>query len=115
MLNYSFLKLPVDVFFSSGVSFEGELLAQNLVQVEGKAKGTIKSLAIVVAEEAKMVAEVETQCLYVKGCFQGIARTQMLYIDSTGSMDGEIKAEVLYIDKGAKMKGRVSVGKKKGG
>ncbi|MGQ9472964.1 MAG: bactofilin family protein [Candidatus Caldatribacteriaceae bacterium] len=114
-LYHSLLRLPIDILLSPDVSFEGELLAQNLVRVEGKAKGTIRSLAVVVAEEAKMVAEVETQCLYVKGHFQGIVRTQMLYVDSTGSVDGEIKTEVLHIDKGARMKGKVSVEKKKGG
>lgn len=102
------------MFFPSNLSFEGEILAENLVRVEGKVKGTIKSPVVVVAEGSRAVAEVEAECLYVVGNFQGIARARFLYLDSNGKMEGEVRAETVYVDQGATMKGRVSVGKKEG-
>jgi cytoskeletal protein CcmA (bactofilin family) len=115
VLNHSFLRLPVDVLFPPHLSFEGEIAAQNLVRIEGKAKGTIKSPVVVVAEGARTIAEVEAECLYVEGNFQGIARTHFFYLDALGSVNGEVKTEVLYIEKGARMKGRISAGKREGG
>ncbi|NSW76169.1 MAG: polymer-forming cytoskeletal protein [Candidatus Atribacteria bacterium] len=114
VFNHSFLKLPVDVLFPPHLSFEGEIIAENLVRVEGKVKGTVKSPVVVIAGGARTIAEVEAECLYVEGNFQGIARVHFFYLDATGSVEGEIKAETIYVDKGARMKGKITAGKKEG-
>ncbi|MEN3186971.1 MAG: polymer-forming cytoskeletal protein [Atribacterota bacterium] len=112
--NHSFLRLPVDVLFPPQLSFEGEITAEHLVRVEGELKGTIKSPVVVVAGGARVVAEVEAECLYVEGIFRGIARVHFFYLDSSGSVEGEVKAETLYVDKGARMSGKIKAGRKEG-
>lgn len=114
IFNHSFLKLPVDVLFPPHLAFEGEIIAENLVRVEGKVKGTVKSPVVVIAGGARAIAEVEAECLYVEGNFQGIARVHFFYLDATGSVEGEVKVETLYVDKGARMKGKITAGKKEG-
>ncbi len=113
-LNHSFSRLPVSVFLPTRSSFEGDIETDALVRIEGKMIGRIKSSVVIVAQQAKTTAEVEADCLYVEGNFQGIARTRLLYLAHGGSVNGEVRAESLYVHQGAFMKGKVAISKREG-
>lgn len=106
----AFSQHPVDVFFPSGVSFEGEIESASLVRVEGEVWGSIRCPVAVFAETARATVEVESQCLYIEGHCRGVFRSTVLYLAPRGRVEGEVHTETLYIEDGARMRGRICVG-----
>ncbi len=106
----AFSRHPVDVFFPSGVAFEGEIESASLVRIEGEVRGSIRCPVVVFSPTAKATVEVESQCLYVEGHCRGVFRSTVLYLAPEGRVEGEVHTETLYIEDGARMRGRICVG-----
>ncbi len=92
-------------------SFEGKLVFDGVVRIDGSFKGNIQSKGkLLIGETAVLEAEIETGSLILSGEIKGnVIAFDRMEIKSKGKFTGNIKTPVLLIEEGASFNGTSSM------
>lgn len=96
-------------------TFEGKLIFDGVVRIDGSFKGEIQSKGkLLVGETAKIEAEIETGSLILSGEIKGnVVANDRIEIKSRGRFTGNITSPVLTIEEGAAFNGTSAMNKNK--
>lgn len=95
------------------VSIQGELSAQEDINVDGRVEGTItlKGHNLTVGPTGCIRAEIHARSVVVKGSVVGnIAAEGRVQVVATGSVEGDILASRVVLEEGARFKGNIEMG-----
>jgi cytoskeletal protein CcmA (bactofilin family) len=95
-----------------GAAFEGTLVFQGRIRIEGKFKGEIRSSdVLIVGASADIEADVEVGSLIVRGgSLRGAVRArQLVEIYAPASVYGNIEAPQVFLEKGAHFEGQCTM------
>ena len=92
-------------------SFEGKLVFDGVVRIDGSFKGNIQSKGkLLIGETASLEAEIETGSLILSGEIKGnVTAFDRVEIKSKGRFTGNINTPVLLIEEGASFNGTSSM------
>jgi cytoskeletal protein CcmA (bactofilin family) len=90
-----------------GSEFDGKLAFEGQVRIDGKFTGTISTKdTLVIAEGARVNAEVTAGTVIIHGVFEGnIRATQLVEMKTPGRVKGTIEAPAIAIDRGVVFEG----------
>jgi cytoskeletal protein CcmA (bactofilin family) len=98
----------IDSTVGPGVSFRGTLTGTGSVRIEGSFDGTINiEGALVVADGAKVTAEVRAGSVTVGGSLKGNITAGRVEIHSTGRVWGDLVTAAFATEEGAFLRGQV--------
>ncbi len=94
-------------FLDKGTFFKGEITFKNLLRIDGKLNGVIKSNeTLIIGEEADVEGEIFVGTCIVNGRFKGkIEAKNKIEIHSKAFVEGEIKTPVLEVKEGGVFNG----------
>jgi cytoskeletal protein CcmA (bactofilin family) len=95
-----------------GAEFEGSLVFQGRIRIEGRFKGTIRSDdVLILGSTADVHADVQVGALIVRGgSLRGDVRaTQLVEIYAPAKVHGNIEAPQVYLEKGAVFEGQCTM------
>lgn len=101
-------KGEMQAFLGKGTEFNGTLLFDGVVRLEGKMEGVVRSDDghLVVGKDAELKVEIEVGSAQVAGTvFGNIKAKEKLEVLSTGRVVGNIATSKLAIDEGARFTG----------
>jgi cytoskeletal protein CcmA (bactofilin family) len=101
-----------------GAQFEGTLVFQGRIRIEGRFKGAIRSAdVLVLGGSADVEADIEVGALIVRGgSLRGAVRAkQLVEIYAPASVRGDIEAPQVFLEKGAFFEGQCTMGEDKPG
>ncbi|MDI6795681.1 MAG: polymer-forming cytoskeletal protein, partial [Desulfatibacillaceae bacterium] len=101
-----------NAFIGKGCCFEGRLVFDDMVRVDGELKGEVTSEKglLVVGEQGLVDARVRVARLLAAGRVKGrVDAAQKVEIQKTGLVDADIASPVLTLESGAVFTGRVCV------
>jgi len=101
-----------ETVIGNSVKIEGDFTAEENVLVEGEVQGNLKTNKnLVIAETAKVKADVEGQNIKVSGTVEGnITCQEKIEITASGKVFGDIKTNIIAIETGAIIKGHCLTG-----
>ena len=97
------------------VVFQGEFAAREDIVIQGQVKGKINlsECDLLVAEQARVEAEITVRNITVRGEVSGnIKASGKITIEKTGRMKGDLSASVISIEDGAQFRGSVKIQEK---
>jgi len=92
-----------------GAQFEGTLVFQGRIRIEGRFKGEIRSDdVLIVGDAAEIDADIDVGALIVRGgSLRGAVRArQLVEIYAPASVRGDIEAPQVFLEKGAHFEGQ---------
>jgi cytoskeletal protein CcmA (bactofilin family) len=95
-----------------GAQFEGTLVFQGRIRIEGRFKGEIRSEdVLIVGDAAEIDADIDVGALIVRGgSLRGAVRArQLVEIYAPGSVRGDIEAPQVFLEKGARFEGQCTM------
>ncbi len=94
-------------FLDKGTFFKGEITFKNLLRIDGKLNGVIRSNeTLIIGEEADVEGEIFVGTCIVNGRFKGkIEAKNKIEIHSRAFVEGEIKTPVLEVKEGGVFNG----------
>jgi cytoskeletal protein CcmA (bactofilin family) len=94
------------------VKIEGEFSAEENILIEGEVQGNLKtSKNLVIAESAKVKANVSAQNIKVAGTIEGnVVCQDKIEITTSGKVFGDIQTNIIGIETGAIVKGHCLTG-----
>jgi len=106
-------KADIKAFLGSGSRFEGKLMFDEAVRIDGSFTGEIHSKDIlVVGETAEIKAEIEVGMLILSGRFSGnVVATQKVELRSPANIEGRIQTPALTVEEGVVFNGTLAMGK----
>ncbi|MGI6575112.1 MAG: bactofilin family protein [bacterium] len=101
----------IDTLIGSGADFQGTLLAQGTLRVDGKVNGEIQIQGdIIIGEKGQVNANVKARNLMLAGVLKGnLQLSGVLEIYNTGKMYGDIVVANLIIAEGATFQGNCTM------
>jgi len=92
-----------------GMTWRGDLVAAEDVQVDGLIEGTIESTGLVViGERGRVLGQVSAARVIVSGTVKGnVAAARMVRVEPTGRVDGDVEARVVTQGEGARVSGEI--------
>jgi len=98
---------PMDTLIGAGTVFEGDIMSDRSIAIEGKIKGRIMAKGdVVVGSEAIVEAEIATENIEVYGHIIGNIRAYgRLEVGATGRITGDVTAKALAIKEGGNING----------
>jgi cytoskeletal protein CcmA (bactofilin family) len=102
-------------FLDKGTFFKGEVHFDDLLRVDGKFEGTIKSESeLVVGETAEIKGTVDVGSATINGFVDGLIKVKTrLELHAKAVVKGEIDAPVLIVQEGALFNGTCKMGNNK--
>ncbi|HNY50246.1 MAG TPA: polymer-forming cytoskeletal protein [Smithella sp.] len=93
----------IKAFLGQGAEFEGKLIFNGAVRIDGKFQGEIFGQgSLVVGQGAFVKADIATRSVYISGDVQGkIDVKEKLNIHSTGKFSGDVRTPVFVMEEGA--------------
>jgi cytoskeletal protein CcmA (bactofilin family) len=90
-----------------GASFEGRLVFEGVVRIDGRFKGDIFTRdTLIVGAESRVEAQIDADTIIVAGYIEGeIRATSRIEIQSTGYIRGSIQAPIFKIEEGGMFDG----------
>lgn len=100
---------PMDTLIGAGTVFEGDIMSDRSIAIEGRVKGRIMAKGdVVVGSEAIVEAEIVTETIEVYGHIMGNIRAYgRLEVGATGRITGDVTAKALTIKEGGNVNGIV--------
>ncbi len=94
-------------FLDKGTFFKGEVTFKNLLRVDGKLNGVVRSNeTLVIGEDADVEGEIFVGTCVINGKFKGkIEAKNKIEIHSKAKVEGEIKTPVLEVREGGVFNG----------
>jgi cytoskeletal protein CcmA (bactofilin family) len=101
--------VPMDTLIGLGTVFEGDIMSDRSIAIEGKVKGRIMAKGdVVVGSEAIVEAEIATENIEVYGHVIGNIRAcSRLEVGATGKITGDVTAKALAIKDGGNVNGAI--------
>ena len=98
----------IKAFLGQGAEFEGKLIFNGSVRIDGKFQGEIFGQgSLVVGQGALVKANIAVKSVYISGDVQGnIEVNEKMNIHSTGKFSGDVRTPVFIMEEGAFFDGR---------
>ncbi len=98
----SFEKGEIKAFLGTGSQFEGKLLFDEIVRLDGIFRGEVTSKdTLIIGETADIQAEVNVGTLILNGRFKGnIKASTKVELRSPAQVEGNIETPVLLVEEG---------------
>jgi cytoskeletal protein CcmA (bactofilin family) len=98
----------IKAFLGQGAEFEGKLIFNGSVRIDGKFQGEIFGQgSLVVGQGALVKANIAVKSVYISGDVQGdIEVNEKMNIHSTGKFSGNVRTPVFIMEEGAFFDGR---------
>ena len=93
---------------AEGITFNGTLRGEGVVQVEGVVEGEFDMTgAVIVAESGLIRGPVSADVVRVAGRVEGnVNAREHMRLESSGSLDGDVKTASLVVEDGGRLNGR---------
>jgi len=98
---------PMDTLIGAGTVFEGDIISDGSIAIEGRVEGRIMAKGdVVVGSEAIVEAEIATGNIEVYGHVKGNIRAGgRLEVGATATIAGDVTAKALVIKEGGNING----------
>ena len=108
-------KGDIKAFLGAGSSFEGKLVFDEIVRLDGNFTGEVSSKgALIIGESATVKAEVDVETLTISGKFKGNIRARCkVELKRPAQVDGNIDTPALIVEEGVVLNGTISMGGEK--
>ncbi len=105
-------KSDIKAFLGPGSQFEGKLLFDEIVRIDGVFRGEILSKdTLIIGQTADIQAEVTVGTLIVSGRFKGnVKATNKVELRAPAQMEGSVEAPVLIVEEGVILNGTLAMG-----
>lgn len=102
-------KDEINAFLGAGTNYQGKLVFQGAVRIDGSFKGEVKSEGtLVVGREAMVEGEIKVGQLVLSGHIVGeIEAAKKVTLHKTANLQGSLKTPTLVVEEGAFMEGQV--------
>ncbi len=99
-------------FLDKGTVFKGDLVFEDLLRIDGKFEGTIRSdSALIIGESAEVKGEIVVDSVTVSGQVDGkITAKSRIEINNRAKVSGELHTPVLSVQDGAVFDGVIQMG-----
>lgn len=106
-------KSDIKAFLGPGSQFEGKLVFDEIVRVDGTFRGEVTSRdTLIVGEAADVQAEVTVGTLILSGRFKGnIKASKKVELRAPAQVEGSIETPVLAVEEGVQLNGTLSMKK----
>jgi cytoskeletal protein CcmA (bactofilin family) len=96
-----------DTMIGKGSAFEGKIISEASIRIEGKYKGNIQCTGdVTIGEEGSVQSDIEARNVYISGTIHGNITTKgKIIISSTGKLFGNMSAQTFVIDEGGVFQG----------
>ncbi len=107
-------KSDIKAFLGPGSQFEGKLLFDEIVRIDGTFRGQVTSKdTLIIGQTADVQAEVHVGTLIISGQFKGnVTATGKVELRAPAKVEGKIETPVLVVEEGVSLDGELSMGKK---
>lgn len=104
-------KREIKAFLGPGSEFEGKLIFDDIVRLDGTFRGEITSKdTLIVGDAADIQAEVTVGSLILSGRFKGnIKATSRVELRAPAQVEGNIETPVLMVEEGVKINSNISM------
>lgn len=104
-------QLEVTALLGQGCSFEGRLIFEGIVRIDGKFSGDIFSRdSLIIGPDARVVAQVEADTVIVSGYLEGhIRASTRVEIQASGHVKGMVTSPILKIEEGGVFDGNTQM------
>jgi cytoskeletal protein CcmA (bactofilin family) len=104
-------QLEVTALLGEGTSFEGRLIFEGIVRIDGKFSGDIFSRdSLIIGPDARVVAQIEADTVIVSGYLEGhIKASNRVEIQATGHVKGMVSSPILKIEEGGVFDGNTQM------
>ncbi len=104
----------VETLIGRNAVLEGTIKTGKVVRIDGKIKGDIDALGVLIGTEAEVVGDINTKAIVVYGLVEGnINASETIEIMPKAKVVGDIKTNILTIAEGAYFDGKSSMITKK--
>ncbi|WP_225911578.1 bactofilin family protein [Desulfuromonas versatilis] len=108
-------KSEIKAFLGPGSQFEGKLIFDEIVRIDGNFRGEVTSRdTLIVGQTADVQAEVNVGTLILSGRFKGnVKATAKVELRSPAQVDGSIDTPVLVVEEGVILNSNLTMKKEK--
>ena len=100
----------IKAFLGAGSEFEGRIVFNENMRIDGMFKGEVSSEdLLVVGETAKIQAEVVVGTLIISGHFQGQIKANKVELRTPAHVKGDIQTPVISIEEGVVFDGEINM------
>jgi len=101
----------ISAFLGQGTSFNGRLLFEGTVRIDGNFVGEIYTRdTLIVGADARVRAQIDADTVVVAGVVEGEVRALgRVEIQSTGVLRGQVISPILKIEEGGMFEGRTQM------
>lgn len=106
-------KSEIKAFLGPGSQFEGKLVFNEIVRLDGAFRGEITSHdTLIVGESADIQADVQVGTLILSGKFKGNVKAQSrIELRAPAIVDGSLETPALSVEDGVVLNGTITMGK----
>lgn len=90
---------------SADLMVKGTLTSTGDIQIDGKVEGDVRSMGLVIGEQAEIRGEVHADDVVVRGKVLGRIRARKILLASTSHVEGDILHEAFAVEAGAFFEG----------
>jgi cytoskeletal protein CcmA (bactofilin family) len=103
-LSASFKSSPTII--AKDLTFQGDIAASGMIEIEGKIIGSITGGSIILREEGVIEGKVQVESISIRGRLKGDLKAKSVNIFSTAEVVGTIEYEVISVEDGALVDGQ---------
>ena len=105
----------INAFLGKNTNFNGTLIFDGLVRIDGSMEGNIKTNdTLILSESSKVKADIEAGIAKISGTFTGnVTAKEKVELLKPASITGTIKSPLLFIEEGVILNGTVEMSKTK--
>lgn len=98
-------QLSAPSIISADVVINGTLVSSGDIQIDGRVEGDVRSIGLVIGDEAEIRGEIYAEDVTVRGKVQGRIRARKVLLAATSRVEGEILHEAFAVEAGAYFEG----------
>ena len=91
---------------SKNFQIQGDIKSSGILEIEGKAKGTIKGNLVVIREDGQVEGKIDADILNIHGAFNGDIKANKINIFKKARIIGNIEYKSLSVEDGAYIDGQ---------
>lgn len=115
MLKQKKEETKINAFLGKNTNFNGTLIFDGLVRIDGALEGNIKTDdTLILSESSKVKADIEAGIAKISGTFTGnVTAKEKVELFKPASITGTIRSPLLFIEEGVILNGTVEMSKAK--
>lgn len=98
-------QLAAPSIISADVVINGTLVSSGDIQIDGRVEGDVRSIGLVIGDEAEIRGEIYAEDVTVRGKVMGRIRARKVLLAATSRVEGEILHEAFAVEAGAYFEG----------